>query len=175
MIKKKVWGYTLIELLMAISLLVIILVGGTTIFYRSFRSSGVSDIQTTLNNGLRSLDEMIERTLRYGEVLRVGDSNFREECLEGEVSGSTLVVRDASGGVAIYSLLEDGRVSSNSSDSIISNSCLKITKLQFTWICRSGVNDKMNLLIEAEPVSKADEGQVATFKKDLNLLNSGIN
>jgi len=172
---KKQEGYTLIELVMAISLLVIILVGGTTIFYRSFKSSGVSDLQTTLNGSLRSLDEMIERTLRFGEVIRVGDNYFREDCLAGKVSGSTLVVKDPAGGIATYSLLEDGTVSSNSADVIISNSGIKVTKLLFTWYCRSGVNDKMNLQIEAEPVSKASIGQTASFNKDINLLNSGIN
>ena len=173
--RKRPGGYTLIELVMAVSLLVIVLAGGTTIFYRSFRSSGISDIQTTMNNSVRALDEMIERTLRYGEVIRVGDDNFREQCLAGDVSGSSLVVRDSAGGYAIYMLLESGQVSSNSADMIISNSGIKVTKLLFTWFCRSGVNDKINLKIEAEPVSKVDEGQVVVFDKDINLLNSGIN
>ena len=172
---KQIHGFTLIELIMAVSLLVLVLVGGTTIFYRSFRSSGVSDIQASLNTSLRSLDDMIERTLRYGEVIRVGEDKFREECLAGEVSGDTLVVKDTSGGVAIYSLEENGRVSSNSADVIISNPEVEITKLEFTWFCRSGVNDKMNLYIEASSKSKTGEGSTAVFNKDINLLNSGIN
>ena len=175
--KKILNGYTLLELIMAVSLLVIVLTGGTAIFYRSFRSSGVSDVQTTLNNNLRSLDELIERTLRFGTVVRVAD-NTRVECLasgESGVIGDILVVRDLSGGVAMYSLIEGGKVSSNSADIIISNPELVVTKLQFTWICRSGVNDKINLLIEANVSGKAGDVASGSFNKDINLLNSGIN
>ena len=175
--KKPTFGYTLIELIMAVSLLVLVLVGGTTIFYRSFRSSGVSDNQASLNTSLRTLDEMIERTLRFGEVVRVGDNNFRAECLDAlpseGISGSELVVYDQSGGVATYTLSE-GAVSSNSGV-IISNPEVEVTKLQFTWYCRSGINDKMNLQIEASSKTTTGEGSTAKFNKDINLLNSGIN
>ena len=175
-------GYTLIELVVTISLLVIVLIGGTAIFYRSLRSSGVSDIQTSTNNSLRSLDEMIERSLRYGTVLRVIKSGekidyYRPDCLssgaEG-VSGDSLVVRDNSGGTAIYTLLSDGTVSSNSGV-VISNPGIIVNVLRFTWICRSGVNDKINLYIEASSGAKTGEGITKSFNKDINLLNSGVN
>lgn len=172
--KKEMKGYTLIELVMAVSLLVMVLVGGTAIFYRSFRSSGVSDIQVSLNAGLRSLDEMIERSLRYGEVLRVGE-NQRAGCLMAGVSGISgdiLVVRDPSGGQITYSLSE-GLVSSNSA--VISSSDMNVTKLEFRWFCRSGVNDKMNLYIEASPFDIKGDSFTVVFNKDINLLNSGIN
>lgn len=181
--KKTGFGYTLIELVMSISLLVIVLIGGTAIFYRSFRSSGISDVQTVVNNSMRSLDEMIERTLRYGSINRIIGTDdqeiLRPECLsESEsngvgVVGKTLVVQDPSGGEAIYTL-EDGVVSSNSSVPI-SNAEVEITKMEFTWYCRSGVNDKMNLLIEASSKTKSGEGTTGSFSKDINLLNSGIN
>lgn len=171
-------GYTLIELVVAVSLLVIVLVGGTAIFYRSFRSSGLSDVQTTVNSSLRSLDEMIERGLRYGTVLRVvnGAVDYdRISCLaagEGGVTGTSMVVRDMAGGTAIYAL-SDGKVSSNSSQ--ISNPEIVVTLLSFKWVCRSGVNDKMNLKIEAEEVGKSGVTASSKFEKDINLLNSGIN
>lgn len=167
-------GYTLIELIMAISLLVIVLTGGTAIFYRSFRSSGLSDIQTSLSNNLRYLDEMIERTLRYGEVVRVGEK-YRVDCLEAGitgVSGSTLGVLDLAGGEAIYSL-SGGVVSSNSAT--ISNPEIMVTNLEFTWICQSGVNDRINLVIEASVTGKSGDVTTKIFSKDINLLNSGIN
>lgn len=173
-------GYTLIELVMAISLLVIVLLGGTTIFYQSFKSSGVSDIQASLNTSLRTLDEMIEGSLRYGRVISVsgefGNKN-RTDCLaaadEG-VSGTILEVRDPNGGEVVYSYLLDGTVSSNSGI-IISNPEVYISKLKFSWYCRSGVYDKMNLSMEA--TGSANTGEVTTgiFNKDINLFNSGVN
>lgn len=167
-------GYTLIELVMAVSLLVMVLVGGTAIFYRSFRSSGVSDLQISLNAGLRTLDEMIERSLRYGEVLRV-DDNLRSSCLSAGLSGITgtiLVVRDPSGGQITYTLSE-GMVSSNSA--IISTANLNVKKMEFKWFCRSGANDKMNIYMEASPAEINNESFTVVFNKDINLLNSGIN
>lgn len=167
-------GYTLIELIVAVSLLIIVLVGGTAIFYRSFRSSGVSDIQSSLNSGLRMIDEMIEWSLRYGEVVRV-DDNLRINCLAGGedgVTGSTLVVRSPSGAVITYSL-DNGKVASDSAT--ISNQNMSIGKLEFTWFCKSGVNDKINLYIEASPTPQSGEVSKNIFNKDINLLNSGIN
>jgi type II secretory pathway pseudopilin PulG len=175
--RKLVNGYTLIELVMAISLLIIVLIGGTAIFYRSFRSSGVSDIQALLNSRLRSLDELIERSLRYGSVSRVGEK-YRSDCLaqgDSGVTGNILAVRDPSGGVVTYTFLEqEGTVSSNSGV-IISSPDIKITKLEFKWFCRSGINDKMNLYIEASPSVESGGSSKGVLNKDINLLNSGIN
>lgn len=172
-------AYTLIELVMAVSLLAIVLTGGTAIFYKSFRSSGISDIQTSLNTNLRVLDTMIESTLRYGIVNRISTTSedyFRNECLlsgSNGVTGDIMVVKDLSGGVAVYSLF-DGVVSSNSGEPI-SNPEINVTKLEFTWYCRSGVNDKMKLVIEAETTGKTGDLTRGSFVKDINLLNSGIN
>lgn len=177
---KKFFGYTLIELVMAISLLVIVLLGGTTIFYQSFKSSGVSDIQASLNTSLRTLDEIIEGTLRYGRVISVvGDdgSKLRTDCVtaadEG-VSGHILEVRDTNGGQVIYSLLNDGTVSSNSGI-IVSNPEIYVTKLKFSWYCRSGVYDKINLSMEATGSANTTEITTGVFNKDINLFNSGVN
>lgn len=177
---KNTKGFTLIELVVTVALLVIVLTGGTAIFFRSFRSSGVSDVQALVNNSLRSLDEMIERSLRYGMVYRVSGVNgvkVRKDCLmagDNGVVGNTLVVIDNVGGTAAYTLDENGKVSSNSGI-VISNAGIKVSKLQFTWYCRSGVNDKMNLYIEASSSAKTGEGSTGVFNKDINLLNSGIN
>jgi prepilin-type N-terminal cleavage/methylation domain-containing protein len=173
-------GYTLVELVITVSLLVIILAGGTAIFLRSLRSSGLSDSQSTLNESLNSLDLMMEKVLRYGTVTRLVDSDgnsiYREKCIEASSSGVTgviLAARDSEGGTAIYSL-SDGVVSS-SSGVAISNPNVYVTSMQFTWYCISGINDKINLLVEATVSGKTGAGTSGTLDKDINLLNSGIN
>ena len=171
--KKISIGYTLIELVVTVALLAIVLMSGTAIFYKSFRSSGISDVHTVVDNDLRSLGEMLEKTLRYGTVVRIGDST-RVECLASVdgVSDSSLIVRDLSGREAIYTL--DGeQLSLNSA--IISNPEIRVTNLEFTWYCRSGVNDKMNLLITATSSLITGEVASSTLNKDIYLLNSGIN
>jgi prepilin-type N-terminal cleavage/methylation domain-containing protein len=171
-------GYTLVELLVTMSLLVIVLTGGTAIFYRSFKSSGLSDAKTSLNASMKTLDELIERSLRYGTVLKVinlSGEKDRSDCVLGNetgVTGSTVIVRDPSGGIVTYSL-GDGKVSSNSG--IISNEKIAVSRLEFTWICRSGVNDKIKLLIEAAPIENTASEWTSIYEKDINLLNSGIN
>jgi len=158
--------------------LVIVLTGGTAIFYRSFKSSGLSDAKTSLSASMKTLDELIERSLRYGTVLKVinlSGEKDRSDCVLSEetgVSGSTIVVRDPSGGVVTYSI-GDGKVSSNSA--VISNDNIVVSRLEFTWVCRSGVNDKIKLLIEAAPVENTASEWTSIYVKDINLLNSGIN
>ena len=171
-------GYTLIELIMTVALLVIVLTAGTAIFYRSFQSSGLSDIQATVNNDLNSLSDAIDRNIRFAEVVRV-DNNFRTDCLNtpgGKVVGSTLVVDDFTGGSTAYSLsLPDGKVSSTSANPTVLNSPdIQVTKLEFTWYCKSGVNDKINIDIEAKALTTA-AGSTGVLNKEINLLNSGIN
>lgn len=176
-------GYTLIELVISISLLVIVLLGGTAIFFRSLRSSGISDMQSLVNNNLRSLDAMIQNVLRYSTVIRLvgttGDFS-RTQCLSAGsngVTGQTLTVRDGMGGTAVYSRGVNtdniGFISSNSGV-VISTPEIDVTKLEFVWYCRSGVNDKLKLVIEASVKTKSDEKTSGKIEKDINLLNSGI-
>lgn len=166
-------GFTLIELIVTVSLLMIVLVGGTSIFYKSFMSSGVSDIQSTLNFSLRSIGEMIEKNLLFNSVVNVG-VNTRVECLANPagVTGDTLKFKDRFGGVSIYELA-DGKISSNSA--VISNPGITVTKLNFTWICKSGVNDKINIEIEADSSAKTGEMVSGKLQKTILLLNSGTN
>ena len=178
-------GYTLIELVMSISLLVIVLLGGTAIFFRSLRSSGISDIQSSVNNNLRTLDEMIEGVLRYGTVTHLVGLNDldieRDDCLlagDNGVTGKAIVIRDSWGATAQYTRGVDienerGYVASNSA--MISNPEIDVTKLEFLWYCRSGVNDKIKLLIEAKTEESSGETISGKIDKDINMLNSGIN
>lgn len=174
---KKRNGYTLVELVVAVSLLSIVLLGGTIIFFKSFKSSGVSDAQTNVNNSVRSLEEMIEKAVKYGTVYRVvgASDNDRTACLAAGstgVVGSQVSVRDLNGGSALYSFA-NGEVSSNSA--VISNPSVTVTKFQITWYCRSGVNDKMKIEIEATSGKVNQDLVVGKLEKDINLLNSGIN
>lgn len=172
-------GFTLIELIVTVSLLMIVLVGGTSIFYKSFRSSGVSDVQSVLNSSLRSIGEMIEKGLLFNSVVSVtnaGGIRNRNYCLTqpAGVTGSTLKFKDAQGGEATYTfVVADSAVSSNSA--VISNPGIKVTKLNFTWICKSGVNDKINLEIEANSSAKTGDTISGKLNKEILLLNSGTN
>jgi len=61
-------GFTLIEVVIAVMLLAVILWGGTSLFFQSLRSSGLSDVNSNLDNSLQTILSSIEKDIRYGEV-----------------------------------------------------------------------------------------------------------
>src|SRR5258706_13647206 len=98
-------GYTLIELLIAILLLAVILLGGTSLFYRNLRSSGLGDVDLGLNTALRLVLSVIERDIRYGTVNSVG-ACVRADCLISGLTccfGGTLFIYVLVGQVITYS------------------------------------------------------------------------
>lgn len=77
--KTKIDGYTLIEMLVALSLMVIVLLGGTLLFTQNLRTGGLTEVDLKVNSTARAILDELERTLRFGEVIRVGDST-RDVC-----------------------------------------------------------------------------------------------
>ncbi len=179
-------GYTLIELVVTISLLTVILLGGTAIFYRSFRSGGVSDASSTLNSSLGAAGDIIKKSLLFGEVLRVegtpadrigvGGVNTREDCLvagDTGVVGAKVVLNDWGGGEISYSLT-NYRVAS-SSGVMVSSAEIKVSVLSFTWYCKSGLSDKMKIMIKARPSTLLEGNLESVYEEEIYLLNSGLN
>jgi prepilin-type N-terminal cleavage/methylation domain-containing protein len=176
-------GYTLIEVIISMLLLVIILVGGTALFYQSLKSSGFSDVDLGLTSSLRSVFSSIEKDIRFGQVVNVG-TGFRLDCVSaGSVGfpGETLTVSDLVGAETVYSL-DNNRIASTSSLMgnvvYISPPEIKIERLGFTWFCQGGVSDKIKVEIDAiDEVLGSGTGIGVTRKvsTDISMFNSGIN
>jgi len=176
-------GYTLMELMLTISLIAIILIGGTAIFLNGLRSNSIGDMDQKLNTSLRSTLNTFERNIRFGTIISV-DSNERNVCLanaEAGVSGTSLIVEDRLGAESEYKIDDAGsKVASISAVStakvFISSNDIEVSDISFTWYCRSGVNDKINVQITASAIASGG-GVLAprTMSRQIELINSGIN
>lgn len=179
--KKNNKGYTLIELVVAMSLFIIILLGGTSLFTQNLRSEGLTEVTVNMNSTLRSVLDELERVLRYGRVITI-DNVDRDQCLAFGTTGftgSTFVVEDINGLVSTYEL--DGNkissVSSQTNEAIfLSPETIKINSFSVQWFCQSGISDKINLEINASSTALGSGVTVTkTVSRNLVLLNGSIN
>ena len=174
-------AYTFIELMMAIMLLAVILLGGTAIFYQSLRSSGLSDVDLNMSSALRGTLSSMEKDIRFARAEMVG-TGIRDDCLvSGNTgyTGNSLTVLDIGGAETVYSLINDKIASTSAqtgSVTYLTPDSIKIKSLSFTWYCRGGVNDKINIEVDAS-VTVLGSGLEVTrnVSTEVNMLNSGIN
>ncbi len=179
--KLVVKGYTLIEMVVALSLFLIILLGGTTLFSQNLRSGGLTEVDLNLNGTLRTILDEMERTLRYGKVVMV-DSVDRDQCLalgSDGYTGTVLRVEDLTGLESSYSLDTNkiASVSSETNETIFLNGdSIKINSILIKWYCQSGISDKINLEINASSTALGSGITITrTVERDLVLLNGSIN
>lgn len=178
---KEFFGYTLIEMLVALSLMVIVLLGGTLLFTQNLRTGGMTEVDLRVNGSARAVLDELERTLRFGEVIRVGQLS-RDDCLDAGdtgVAADSVEVETISGVSTIYSLLNQ-KIASTSADNAdpfyLGSDDIVVNSLNIGWFCRSGISDKINLEIS---ISSTVLGTGVTITKsvsrDILLLNGSIN
>lgn len=174
-------GYTLIEVLIAVFLLVIILTGGTTLFFQSLRSSGLSEVDLALNSSLSESLAEIERNIRFSQVTGVA-SGTRLDCVSAGTngySGNTLTVTDLQGLTSTYSL-SSNKLASTAAETgrvyYLTLNEVQVTSLSFTWYCLGSISDRLKISISATN-TVLGTGLTVTrdASADIELLNSGIN
>ncbi len=174
-------GYTLIELVVVISLLAIVLLGGTTLLYRNLRSGGIGNVDLQMSADLRSVLSTIEKDIRFSQVMAV-DVGTRTECLANGAAGyegNTLTVVDLQGLESTYSL-DTARVASvaaaTSVKAYLTDPATKVSELKFTWYCQSGISDKVKIELKTASSILGSSWDISgDVSKEVNLLNSGIN
>ena len=179
----KMKGYTLIELVIVITLLAVVLLGGTSIFYKNLRSSGLGNVDLSVSSELRGIMSVLEKTLRFSVIsgIRSGDTSYtRTDCLKtGSVTGDTLTIIDLGGFESVYSLNIEKIASTSTATAqkaYLTSGNSKVRSLAFTWYCESGVSDKIKIDIEmASSVLGSDFEISRKISNEINLLNSGIN
>jgi prepilin-type N-terminal cleavage/methylation domain-containing protein len=178
---KNIYGYTLIEMLVALSLMVIVLLGGTLLFTQNLRTGGMTEVDLRVNGSARAILDELERTLRFGEVRRVGQLT-RDDCLNALDTGVTadsVEVETISGVSTVYSLLNQ-KIASTSADNVdpfyLGGSDIVVNSLNIGWFCRSGISDKINLEISiSSTVLGTGVTITKTVSRDILLLNGSIN
>lgn len=174
-------AYTLIEVIIAIMLLAIILLGGTTLFYQNLKTTGLSDVNSNLSDTLQSALRAIEKDVLYSSVTAVG-AGVRSDCQVAGVAGYTgnsLTVNDLNGAETVYSLKEN-RIASASSETgkvnYLNSADITVEFFQFTWFCLSGISDKIKIAISASSNALSAGIRVTqSASTEVNLLNSGLN
>lgn len=174
-------GFTLIEVIIAVLLMAVILLGGTALFYQNLKATGLSDVESYMSNTLQSIFRSLEKDVRFGEIRNVGDGD-RAACLAAGSSGYTgtsLLLGDLGGQETLYSLFE-GKVASTSSTTsrrtFLNTDQVIVQSLTFTWYCQNNISDKISITID---VSSSALGSGITAEQnaslEINLLNSGLN
>lgn len=173
-------GFTLFEMMIAVSILAVIVMGGTVVFYRTLSSSGTNQAQIDVTSSSNQVLQAIENNIRFKKVLAVsGVDRATCQATSGfSVSGSTLSVYDDYCST-VYSLTEDNKVASSSSPVCsggmgvvdISSPDLKVNDLQFVWTCNPGANDAIKVTIVTNDVDSATSPDHA-FSRDINMYNS---
>lgn len=171
-------GFTLVEMMIAISVLAVLVLGGTMIFYKTLSSGSLN--QATLNTGSSSGQVLaaIESNIRYKKVYSVTDAgsniSYRSTCLaNGSVpNGKILTVYD-NFGTTNYKILNN-QIASDSGvvpTPVISTSNLRVVDITFTWFCTPGANDIVRVLVTTNDINTAGTPN-KTFSKDINMYNS---
>lgn len=192
-------GFTLIEMIVAVSILAMVLIAGTTIFYRVLYSSDIGSNDMKVNMAMRNVLKIIEKKLTFAEIEFVGEgTNTRTECLKRSVEpevgieGKIIGGSDVDGKAITFDLDEENHKilmttevveideQNNekivNSESVISPSFLEVKDLKFLWSCKTGENDKLTVTVESKVGdargNEPDLDRIIT--KEVVLLNSGL-
>lgn len=174
-------AYTLIEMLVALSLMVIVLLGGTLLFTQNLRTGGMTEVDLKLNSGSRLLLDEMDRILRFGSVLSLSGYS-KDDCLEAAevgLAGQRIKVLSISGTEIDY-YLSESRVASMASsivDPMFLNSAdLTVGDLQFSWFCQSGISDKIKIEMDVSSVVLGTGVNITKkVSRDILLLNGSTN
>lgn len=168
------------ELLVVITLLVLVMMGGTSLFLSNLRTGGTGEVILRTSKAARSLSEFVETKIRFGQVIKVDDLT-RDDCLvAGDigVSGNSILLENLVGGSELISL-SSGVLSSSSATLTnsmrLNGSDVSVESFDVTWYCKAGINDKMNIdmVIKGSGVGLKDD-ITESISREVVLLNSGL-
>jgi len=176
MVKQK--GYSLMELLMVVGVLLIVLGSGMMAFYRTLRGGTKADISLELDSGARHMMNSAAYLIRHGEVVYL-DALDKDDCLDaGEdgVTGEVLVLRMVDSGETTLSMVSDKLSSSSAGlgDVFLGADGLQVENLLFSWTCQAGQKDQIEMEFTAGWLNQAGEvSQTKDFFLIELLRNSG--
>lgn len=175
-------GFSLIELMAAIGILVILSVTALTIVSQSLKSTAVTEVRRQIDNNTKFLNDRLARFLRESEITQIGSFN-RSGCLSSayhQVTGTTANVRSLDGGTTLLYLIDaTSQIASQSGGSTlpVNPTNLLISNLSFQWSCGLGIEDKVRVSYQA---SMAQSGMETTsqlgpynYSFDVVLRNTG--
>lgn len=163
-------GFTLIEVMVAVMVLVVIALGGSLVLFKTLSSRGQNQADINIIQDGSEAMQALEQSLRFARVDSIG-STTRTGCLSAGssgVSGGSMTVEDDFG-TSSYSLNSGKIASVSSSTKYLSSDDVTTSGLTFTWYCVSGSYDKVGV-----DFTMSAGGVTRTFSRDINMYNSGI-
>lgn len=168
-------------MLVALSLMVIVLLGGTVLFMQNLRSGGLAEVDVTLNRAGRSILDELEKVIRFGEVIGLNEYT-KLDCLDANtsgLSGTYLTIRNIDG-LDIDYYLSDQKVASITSSMnepyYLNSGDFAVENLQFSWFCTSGISDKIKVDMD---ISSTVLGTGVVISKNISrevlILNGSTN
>ena len=177
-LKKKQKGYSLMELLMVVGVLLIVLGSGMMAFYRTLRGGAKADIALELDSGARQMMNSAAYLIRHGEVVSL-DGLDKDDCLDAGVDGVTgevLILRMVDSGETTLSMT-DNKLSSSSAglgDVFLGADGLEVEDLLFSWACQAGQKDQVGMEFTAGWLNQSGEvSESKSFSLIELLRNSG--
>ena len=172
-------GYTLMEMVVVVSLLVVIMVGGTSLFLTNLRSGGTSEVVLKTARTARVLADLVETRLRYGRVIQVGELS-KDLCLEAGtdgVSGSSVLFENLQGEQELLAF-SNGEIASSSADGSnsvrLNNDEVRVESFEIKWFCIPGLNDKIKVDMSFGGSGVGLKNDVfEKISREMILLNSG--
>lgn len=169
-------GYTLMELVVLIGVLLVITVSGMSVFYQSLKSGSKVDFELFMSNSSRVIESSMTDVIGFSRVVSV-EGQDQDVCLaagDSGVLGSSLMVK-VGDVLTEYSLVDSYITSSSASVDVYVNPVgMNINLLSFNWICNFGETEKLTVSFSAQA---AKEGQNVDVSKDYSfnmlLKNSG--
>ncbi|MBU1200494.1 hypothetical protein KJ953_03065 [Patescibacteria group bacterium] len=144
-------GYTLMELVVVIGVLIVVIGAGMNVFYQSLRSGAKIDYELFLDGTSRVVENSMSLLIRYGQVVGV-EGQDDSVCLSagsGGVVGNTLVVAE-NGRQTEYALISDFIASSSSQQVRVSPEGMKVNAIEFNWVCGYGKQEKVVVSYRAQ-------------------------
>lgn len=170
-------GFTLIELMMSVSILVILSIGGSLVLFKTLGSKSFDAADSTITSSATQTLIAFEKTIKFARVdsLSIGGTTtyIRADCDAAGVNGvvgDTINVHDLYGNSS-FTLSGSGIASSGA---VMSTADLVISNLAFTWYCVPGRNDRLKVSFKGTYVGSPGGAWIRDFSRDINLYNSRI-
>ena len=179
----KLSGFTMIELLLGMSVMATLLVSGLVVFYKILGGGNKTSIYMSLDGESRMVISAIKEILKYSKATAMG-SNDRQDCLSAGASGlsdDSIVIESIKDGVSSTLQLSGDYIASVSATTKnINSDTIAIERVDpatpvFLWKCETGVADTVEVNFKATAAGVSGQTSVSeNYKAVVVLRNTGI-
>jgi prepilin-type N-terminal cleavage/methylation domain-containing protein len=172
-------GFTLIELVIGVSLTSMLMVIGSFLFYRGLGLGSETQSNVNINAAVTTFFDGMNNFMRFRLIESVGQGGVNRSRFDCEtsypnaVTGESIVISDKYG-ASEYRLIENRIASVSGNPIMLTPAGVRIRDLSFDWYCQPGSVDRVIINLEARDASQSSDLRFAPFTKEVYLYNSGF-